>query len=157
MESVCEVREHWTDYRYFITRYFQTWQEQHDDRFSDKRAAVSGAFFIGGTKASGDVIGANERVRLAVIGLNGRGNKHLAGFGKLKNVEIASVVDPDENVLNRCLGKVQSKANGKNCQGHKDIRTVLEDKNIDAISIATPNHWHSLMTIWGSSWQACIC
>ncbi len=119
-------------------------------RFFQTSALVSGAFYIGGTKASGDVIGANERVRIAVIGLNGRGKAHLAGFGKLKNVEIASVVDPDENVLNRCLGKVQSKDNGKNCQGHKDIRKVLEDKSIDAISIATPNHWHSLMTIWGA-------
>ena len=119
-------------------------------QFFQTSALVSGAFYIGGTKASGDVIGANERVRIAVIGLNGRGKAHLAGFGKLKNVEIASVVDPDENVLNRCLSKVQSKENGKNCRGHKDIRSVLEDKNIDAISIATPNHWHSLMTIWGA-------
>ena len=119
-------------------------------QFFQTSALVSGAFYIGGTKASGDVIGANGRVRIAVIGLNGRGKSHLAGFGKLKSVEIASVVDPDENVLNRCLSKVQSKENGKNCRGHKDIRSVLEDKNIDAISIATPNHWHSLMTIWGA-------
>ena len=74
-------------------------------QFFQTSALVSGAFYIGGTKASGDVIGANERVRIAVIGLNGRGKSHLAGFGKLKNVEIASVVDPDENVLNRCLGQ----------------------------------------------------
>ena len=72
-------------------------------QFFQTSAVVSGAFFIGGTKASGDVIGANERVRLAVIGLNGRGKSHLAGFGKLKNVEIASSCTIDRGSIDLTL------------------------------------------------------
>jgi len=119
-------------------------------RFLQASGFAGTSFFIGGTKSSGQVIGANERVRIAVIGLNGRGNSHLQGFGGQENVEIGYVVDPDEKVLNRRLSEVQSKANGKNCRGHQDIRKALEDKNIDAITVAAPNHWHSLMTIWGA-------
>jgi predicted dehydrogenase len=119
-------------------------------RFLQASTAASASFAIGGTKSSGQVLGANDRVRIAVIGLNGRGSSHLNGFGGLKNVEIAYVVDPDEKVLNGRLTQVQGKANGKNCKGHKDLRTALDDKNVDAITVAAPNHWHSLMTIWGA-------
>ncbi len=72
-------------------------------QFFQTSAVVSGAFFIGGTKASGDVIGANERVRLAVIGLNGRGKSHLAGFGKLKNVEqrISTIIKDSDGFIEK--------------------------------------------------------
>jgi len=119
-------------------------------RFLQASTAAGASFAIGGTKSSGQVLGANDRVRIAVIGLHGRGSSHLNGFGGLKNVEIAYVVDPDEKVLNGRLTQVQGKANGKNCKGHKDLRTALDDKNVDAITVAAPNHWHSLMTIWGA-------
>ena len=110
--------------------------------------APGASFFIGGTKSSGNILGANDRLRIAVIGLNGRGGSHINGWKQQKNVEIAYVVDPDEGVLGRRLQSVQGTF--KNCQGEKDLRTILEDKNLDAISIAAPNHWHSLMTIWGA-------
>jgi predicted dehydrogenase len=119
-------------------------------RFLQASSAAGASFYIGGTKASGRVIGANDRVRIAVIGLNGRGSSHIGGFGGQKNVEIAYVVDPDEKVLNKRLSQVRGRANGKNCKGHKDLRKALDDKNIDAITVAAPNHWHSLMTIWGA-------
>ncbi|NIL96812.1 MAG: Gfo/Idh/MocA family oxidoreductase, partial [Planctomycetales bacterium] len=118
-----------------------------------KAAAASaawGTFTIAGTKSSGSVIGANDRVRIALVGLNGRGKQHLQGFGQLKNVEIAYLVDPDEHVLRSFQQQVHNRANGKRCQSDKDLRRALEDKNIDAISIAAPNHWHSLMTIWAA-------
>jgi len=67
------------------------------------------------------------------------------------NVEIAYLIDPDEKVLEKRLKDVTKKANGKYTpKGVTDVRKALEDKNLDAISIATPNHWHSLITIWAA-------
>jgi len=115
-------------------------------------SGAAGAILLTGTRASRAVDGANDRVRVAVIGLNGRGRSHLDGFGSLPGVEIAYVVDPDATVLARTLASLEKKAGDKpfTTKGVPDIRTVLDDKSIDAISIATPNHWHSLMTIWGA-------
>jgi predicted dehydrogenase len=89
------------------------------------------------------VFGANDRVRVAVCGLHGRGKDHLSAFSRLSNVEIAALCDVDENVLRKHQGEVRSSS-----QTYVDTRKLLEDKSIDAISIATPNHWHSLMAIW---------
>jgi len=89
------------------------------------------------------VFGANDRVRVAVCGLHGRGRDHINGFSQVPNVEIAALCDIDENLLGKRAGEVGGSP--KTCV---DIRRLLEDKSIDAISIATPNHWHSLMAIW---------
>jgi predicted dehydrogenase len=72
-------------------------------------------------------------------------------FGGLDNVEIAYVVDPDRKVLDKSLASLKEQLGSRfKGKGLKDVRTVLEDKEIDAISVATPNHWHSLMTIWAA-------
>ncbi len=114
--------------------------------------AGAGGLVIAGTRASGRVLGANDRVRVAVVGLNGRGGSHLDGFRSVPGVEIAYVVDPDARVLARTLAGLAKKAGDGpfTTKGVADVRTVLEDKSLDAISVATPNHWHSLMTIWGA-------
>jgi predicted dehydrogenase len=96
----------------------------------------------------GRILGANERVRVAICGVRGRGNDHIKGFARVKDAEIVALCDIDESVLNGRLGEVE-KLTGKKPKGYSDIRKLLEDKEIDAISIATPNHWHSLMAIWG--------
>src|SRR5271166_6808102 len=101
---------------------------------------ISALTFIGHPER---VFGANDRVRVAVCGLHGRGKDHINGFSRVPNVEIAALCDVDENVLRKRLGEVGGKP-----QMYVDIRKLLEDKSIDAISIATPNHWHSLMAIW---------
>lgn len=121
-------------------------------RFIQSTSAAAGAaLLLPGTQAAGNVLGANDRVRIAVIGVNGRGVAHIDGWMKQKNVEIAYLIDPDENVLNKRLSQVEQKSEGKmKPKGAADLRVALEDKNVDAISIATPNHWHSLMTIWGA-------
>lgn len=115
-------------------------------------SSVAGAgLLLTGTRASGAVKGANDRVRIAVVGVNGRGKQHLQGFARVPGVEIAAIVDADEKVLERRMEVVDTVTDGKhNCRTETDIRRVLEAKDIDAISIATPNHWHSLMTIWGA-------
>ncbi len=95
----------------------------------------------------GKMLGANDRVRVAICGLRGRGNDHLHGFSRVPNTEIAAMCDVDERVLNQRLGDVQ-KLGAPKPKSYGDIRKLLEDKEIDAISIATPNHWHSLMAIW---------
>lgn len=104
-----------------------------------------------GTKAAGRVLGANDKIRVAIIGVNGRGVSHIDGFLEQAQADIAYLVDPDQNVLAKQLKSVETKSKGLHKPlGVADLRRVLEDKTIDAISIATPNHWHSLMTIWGA-------
>jgi predicted dehydrogenase len=89
------------------------------------------------------VFGANDRVRIAVCGLHGRGKDHLDAFARLPNVEIAALCDVDETILDKRRGEVRS-----NPRTFVDVRRLLEDQTIDAISIATPNHWHALIAIW---------
>ena len=108
--------------------------------------------------ASQSVFGSpSDTVRIAVSGvggrgehLGGRGKSHLDGFGRLDNVQVAAVCDPDQTHLDFGLTTVeQNPKQGKRPAGYIDFRKILDDKSIDAISIATPNHWHALMTIWG--------
>src|SRR5438034_3034455 len=89
------------------------------------------------------VFGANDRVRVAVCGLNGRGKDHVDAFSRVPNVEIAALCDVDDTVLNKRRGEVAGSP-----RTFADVRRLLEDQSIDAISIATPNHWHALMAIW---------
>ena len=120
--------------------------------FIQQAAAVTAApSLLAGTNVYGKTLGANDRIRVAVIGCNGRGKSHMGGFMGQPNVEVAYVVDLDARVLAGAEKRINDKAGGKyTCKGVADIRKVLEDKNVDAISIAAPNHWHSLMTIWGA-------
>lgn len=91
--------------------------------------------------------GANDRIRVAVIGVNGRGKDHIASFQKLPDVEVATLCDVDNNVLQERAKEFETKYS-KKVSTVQDLRTVYDDKNIDAVSIATPNHWHSLAAIW---------
>jgi predicted dehydrogenase len=119
-------------------------------KFLETAAAASTAFSlftIAGTKASGKVIGANDTVRIGVAGSGGRGGNHISEFTSQEKVQITYLIDPD---------KSQSAKGAKNVEGRQksrpkevqDIRRALDDKEIDAISVATCNHWHSLITIW---------
>ena len=119
--------------------------------FLKSSAAAAGAsVFLSGTKSSGQVIGANDRLRIAVCGMHGRGNSHAGSYVKMKDVELAYVIDPDKKVMERAVQNYTKKAKGYTVQGLTDVRKALEDKDLDAISVATPNHWHSLMVIWAA-------
>jgi len=96
---------------------------------------------------AGKVFGANNRVRVALVGLHGQGRTHLENYSKIQDVEIAALCDVDENVLAQRLAEME-KNNLKKPETYTDLRKLLEDKTIDAVSIATPNHWHSLQAIW---------
>jgi len=115
------------------------------DFLSGSTAGALGTLAVlGGT---GKVLGANDRVRVAICGIHGRGRDHLQNFAQIKNCEIAALCDIDENVIRQRLGQMDKMGLAKPAT-YTDIRKLLEDKSIDAISIATPNHWHSLMAIW---------
>jgi len=98
--------------------------------------------------AQGKVIGANDQINMAVIGINGRGNNHIGSFGKMKGVKLVALCDVDESVLNKRAREVE-KDFGYKPRTEYDMRKILDMKDIDAIAIATPNHWHALATIWG--------
>jgi len=93
--------------------------------------------------------GANDRVNVAVIGIRGMGKAHIGSYQSLKNVNVPALCDVDENLFaDRVKSFYTDKGRAKPKLYH-DIRKLLEDKDIDAISIATPNHWHALAAIWG--------
>jgi len=122
-------------------------------RFLQSSVAAStafGLFTVAGTKASGRVLGANDTIRVGVAGIRGRGQSHIDAFArdqKDHNVQVTYLIDPDTRLFDSRRSKVaQSGGNEPKCV--KDIREALDDKNLDVVSVATCNHWHSLITIW---------
>lgn len=95
------------------------------------------------------VPGSNGDIRLAVVGLNGRGKNHFDGFSKLKGVRVVAICDVDSAVLNRIRDLAQKEL-GSVPETYQDFRKLIENKDIDAVSLATPNHWHSLGGIWAA-------
>ena len=93
------------------------------------------------------VLGANDRVQVAVVGLRGMGWGHVQRYGKMPDVSVAAVCDVDENILRERLADMEKLGMPKP-KTYFDVRKLLEDKSIDAVSVATPNHWHSLIGIW---------
>ena len=93
------------------------------------------------------VMGANEEIRLAVIGCGVRGGTHIAEFGKLPGVRIVAVCDPDRVRLAAAAKTVATKFNYQP-EEVVDVRQLMERKDLDAVSVATMQYWHSLPTIW---------
>ncbi len=92
------------------------------------------------------VAGANSDIRMAVIGFNGQGGSHIKGFGSLPGVRLVALCDADKSVLEREAKKLRER--NLPIETYTDVRKLLENKEIDAISTATPNHWHALISIW---------
>ena len=95
------------------------------------------------------IIGANDRIHVAIIGLNGRGGSMAATFAHQNNLEINTVCDVDSRTIPKVIKTVVNAGQATAPQGEGDCRKVLQDKNIDAIYIATPDHWHAPLTIMG--------
>jgi predicted dehydrogenase len=117
-------------------------------------AALAGAGVAGRATAavksekaakSGDGEGA---LRVAVVGVHGRGKDHIGGFAGKNNCIVTVICDADSAVIGNAMTSAE-KAQGSVPNYEQDLRKVVEDKNIDIITIATPNHWHSLAAIWG--------
>ena len=113
-------------------------------------AAIVGAAIMTSPAIAHAAGSANNRVRVAVVGLGGRGRvSHCGALLELvkENVEIAALCDCDEKRLHLAADEVE-KRSGKRPATFADERKLLEDQSIDAVSLATPNHWHALETIW---------
>jgi predicted dehydrogenase len=93
------------------------------------------------------VFGANDRIRVAVLGVNGRGKNHIQGFMGLENVEVVTLCDPDLKIAEQRASEFKETYD-KKVKVEQDLRKVFDDKNVDAVSIASTNHWHALSTIW---------
>jgi predicted dehydrogenase len=94
--------------------------------------------------------GANDRLRIAVLGVNGRGQNHISEImnqAANSNVEIAVLCDPDMNILQERAKSFEAKYERKMAI-EQDFRKTYADKSIDAVTLATPNHWHALQAIW---------
>jgi predicted dehydrogenase len=87
-------------------------------------------------------VGANDIIRVGVIGVRGRGRGHIGAFKKSPDAEVVAICDPDSAVIAPALESVPE------ARYYRDLRQMLDDPSIDAVSIATPNHWHALATIW---------
>src|SRR5450432_3047821 len=110
-------------------------------------------FLMGSLATAGAAVGSramaspNDTVRVACVGVHGQGRTHIRHYSEMQNVEIAAICDIDESVLNARIGELE-KAGKKRPAAYTDFRKLLEDKTIDAVSIAPPNHNHTLQTVW---------
>ena len=107
--------------------------------------ATAGLVMLGTSKQSW--ANANERLRVAQIGIRGQGQGHIRALNAAPNVEVATLCDIDSNLFAPRIKDLFQRADTEP-KTETDIRRVLDDDSIDAVSIATPNHWHSLMSIW---------
>ncbi len=96
--------------------------------------------------ASGNVIGANDRVNVAVFGTNSRGAALTATFAGAKDCRVIGIGDVDKRAIEKGQMAVHE-VTGKKPKGDQDFRRFLDDKNVDAVVIATPDHWHAPMAI----------
>jgi len=122
--------------------------------FIKKSVLGTAGITIGGmgfsSKSYASIIGSNERITLAVIGIRGQGKGHIGRWCTLKdnrNVRLKTICDVDEQLFPERVKIVLDKT-GEKPLTEWDMRKVFDDKEIDAVSIATPNHWHALATIW---------
>jgi len=100
-------------------------------------------------KSYSKILGANDRVHVAVIGVHSRGQAHIRGYANVPNAEVNYVCDVEENALNS--GMEQARKFKQNPKAIHDFRDILNNKDLDAISIAMPDHWHTPAAILGCS------
>ena len=118
----------------------------------NRRHFLSRSVLVGGASLIAPVAraaGANEALRVAVIGLRGRGGHHLDALMRIKGVRVAAVCDVDPAVLRRKLDELDRK--GVKATGYSDYRKLCESGEVDAVTIATPNHTHALIAITAAS------
>ena len=115
-------------------------------KFIKKAAIGTAAASLGGVlpgfsaKSYNNIVGANDKIRMAAVGVNSRGNALAGGFARENNCEITYVCDVDKRAMDKCSANVQ-KIGGNTPKQEKDIRKLVEYKDLDAVIIATPEHW----------------
>jgi predicted dehydrogenase len=101
------------------------------------------------------VRGANEDIRVAVVGFRGHGWTHINAYLKIPGVRVVALCDADKDVLDDGIRTLKNR--NVKVDRYLDVRKLLEDKSIDAISTATPNHWHALVTVWACQANKDVC
>lgn len=109
-------------------------------------SAFGATLALGGARASGRVLGANDAIRVGVVGVRGRGQLHMAMTSSIPGFRLAALCDVDPAVLGRLAEKAGR--DGPVVRTFKDVRELIACKDVDAVTIATPNHWHALAAIW---------
>jgi predicted dehydrogenase len=124
--------------------------------FISKSMTGTAAIAIGGigfsAKSYSSIVGANELINIGIIGIGGRGSAHVGAYCALKdskNVRIKTICDVDETTYAQRLKTIETRT-GTRPRTEWDLRKVLDDKEIQAVSYATPNFWHALGTIWAA-------
>ncbi len=113
-----------------------------------KHAAAASAVLSIPAVASPRVLGANDEIRVGVVGLGGRGRgAHIPGFQKLPGVTVVAVADPDQTRSAAAVAMIEAKY-GHRAEQYADMRKLFERKDIDVVANATQNYWHGLSTIW---------
>jgi len=119
--------------------------------FLTRSAKTAGKLAAAGTVMSGvkprSVLGANDRIVMAVIGIRGRGRQHYREWANIPNVEVKTLCDVDDNLFEERVKELEELQKKKPIT-EIDLRRVYDDKDIDAVSIATTDHWHALASIW---------
>ena len=116
--------------------------------FIKKTAAASVAVSVGGVlpafsaKSYGQIVGSNEKIRVSVMGVNSRGKALAGSFAQQKNCDILHICDVDSRAIVKCQKELEQYQNIKT-KSFTDFRQSLEDKDIDAMVIAAPDHWHA--------------
>src|SRR3954471_2553162 len=111
---------------------------------------TSRRFFLGAATAAAAarVWGANDKINVAIVGLGGRGTNHLDAYSKnVPQARVAGLCDVDQSARERAQTRLAGNG-GDKAKEFEDMRQAFADPGIDAVSIATPNHWHALASIW---------
>ena len=111
------------------------------------KSAAGVAMAVAAVRTRQSAYAANDEIAVAVVGVHGRGRDHVKELCEIDGVRVIALCDPDERVFGAPSATVKAKY-GTEPKGYPDIRDLLADKNLHAISIATTNHWHSLATVW---------
>ncbi|MCC6488516.1 MAG: Gfo/Idh/MocA family oxidoreductase, partial [Candidatus Hydrogenedentes bacterium] len=123
-------------------------KQESNSRRSFLKSTVAAAAFAVAPASQGNV-SPNDRIRVACVGLRGRGRAHTREMLALKpqGVDLVAFCDVDKQLMEERAAAAENET-GTKIQRYADVRKLLENDSIDVITVATPNHWHALMTIW---------
>jgi len=113
--------------------------------FMRSSMAAGAGLALAGTASR--VLGANDDIRLGIIGVGSQGGSHMKIFSKIPGVRLVAICDTDRDHVEKRAAEFE-KSDGAKLKTYTDVRELLENKEIDAITSATPNHWHALVTVW---------
>ena len=123
-----------------------------DRRSFLKHSLTTGAAALAPTL---NALGANGDIRVAVAGVRGHGRTHIRNYMKMPGVRLVALCDVDQAILEREVSRVEKR--GQKVDAYRDLRQLLERPDIDAVSLATPNHWHALGAIWACRAGKDVC